>query len=119
MVDDTVSEGTRIAQLLSSELTGLRVGPLEHVTVVNADPDAEPEPTGTPAYDVQYREDIVGTVMLHPEHVELQFADDLPLTFPVDAGDDVIDPILVVESGAGVKRAVDDLRTVLTAIDLR
>jgi hypothetical protein len=54
MVENRVTDGTRIAQLLASELTGLSRGPLSGVEVVDADPDAEPSPGGTFAYAFEH-----------------------------------------------------------------
>ena len=51
MVQDRLRDGTRIAQLLASELTGNR-GALESVVVVDADPDVEPTADGALAYRV-------------------------------------------------------------------
>ena len=51
MVQDRLRDGTRIAQLLASELTGNR-GALEAVVVVDADPDVEPTADGALAYRV-------------------------------------------------------------------
>lgn len=54
MVRDTVTDGVRIAELLSSELHGRTDGVLAHVTVTNADPDVEPSVDGERAYDVTF-----------------------------------------------------------------
>lgn len=51
MVQDRLRDGTRIAQLVASELTGNR-GALETVVVVDADPDVEPTDDGGLAYRV-------------------------------------------------------------------
>lgn len=50
MADRRVTDPTRIAQLLASEVTGRSRGSLGRLTVVDADPDAEPSPGGTLAY---------------------------------------------------------------------
>lgn len=51
MVERRLSDGTRVAQLLASEIDGLG-GPLEPASVVDADPDVEPTPDGAFAYAV-------------------------------------------------------------------
>ncbi len=51
MVQDRLRDGTRIAQLLASELTGNR-GRLESVVVVEANPDVEPTADGALAYRI-------------------------------------------------------------------
>lgn len=58
MVIDRITDGTRIAQLLSSELDGREDGGLEAVSVVNADRDVEPTETGARAYDVVVSADV-------------------------------------------------------------
>lgn len=57
MVRDRVTEGTRIAQLLSSEIHGRTSGPQGRLAVVEADPDAEPSEFGTFAYGVELMAD--------------------------------------------------------------
>ncbi len=51
MVQNRLRDGTRIAQLLASELTGNR-GTLETAVVVDADPGVEPTADGALAYRV-------------------------------------------------------------------
>lgn len=53
MVADRLRDGTRIAQLLASELTGDR-NRLQQVVVVDADPDVEPTDDGAVAYRVAH-----------------------------------------------------------------
>jgi len=116
MVEDRVTDGKRIAQLLSSELSGRDRGALGKVSVVDAEPDAEPSPEGTVAYGVAYRDERVGTVRLYHDAAELSIGG----AGPVDAQrvrGSVAGPDLSVtdegatriESGAAVKRAVDAL----------
>ncbi|OVE83113.1 hypothetical protein [Natronolimnobius baerhuensis] len=54
MVEERITDGTRIAQLLSSELDGREDGGLESIAVTNADRDVEPTAEGARAYDVEY-----------------------------------------------------------------
>jgi hypothetical protein len=120
MVGDVVEDGKRIAQLLSSELTGLQRGPLSEVSVVDADTDAEPSPDGTVAYGVAYEGDRVGQVRMFPTSVTLDLSldDERIVRHAADAGLDgerSDDGIRVhVETGASVKRAVDVLRMTLS-----
>lgn len=53
MVEDRLADGTRIAQLLASELTG-GVDRLTRVSVTDADPDVEPTTDGALAYTVRF-----------------------------------------------------------------
>lgn len=108
MVEDHITDGKRIAQLLASELTGLEEGPLENVEVIDADPDAMPADSGIEAYQIHHRSKPVAAVSLHPEHAVISFQTDrsLPETpLTVQGGTD-----LEVTSGAEVKRAVDAIR---------
>lgn len=52
MVEERVSDGRRIAELLASELDGREDGVLDRVAVTNADRDVEPTADGARAYDV-------------------------------------------------------------------
>jgi hypothetical protein len=125
MVEDRVTDGKRVAQLLSSELSGRDRAVLGDVSVVDADPDAEPSTGGTVGYGVAYRDERVGTVRLYPDAAELSFGDadtpdadatsDLPLAERVAGAVDgpdlsvTDDGAIRIESGAAVKRAVDAL----------
>lgn len=103
MVDDRVTDGKRIAQLLASELTGLETGGLASVSVVDADRDVTPDESGPLAYRIAVDREPVGTVHVYPEYVEVRFADS-------DTGGGTRFPdgdVLTVRDGASVKQAVD------------
>ena len=128
MVDERVTDGRRIGELLASELTGLETGPLAAVTLVDVDADAEATADGTRAYRLAYRGDPVAAVTLFPDAVEIRFAssatDDLdPATAIARTREDVRvrsgadGPIVTVRSGAAVKPAVDVVRAVLRGLD--
>jgi hypothetical protein len=95
MVQDRLRDGTRIAQLVASELTGDR-NALQQVVVVDADPDVEPTEDGALAYrvalvsepeavDVGERgqttvdetvgadQTVLGSVFVHPERARIEF----------------------------------------------
>lgn len=119
MVRDRVTDGTRIAQLLASEVTGLDSGPLSTVSVVDADDDATPSESGTRAYRLARDGEPFGSVVLYPSAVEIHFAGETPWPddgVPGTAEDERLDGDgerrLRIESGAAVKRAVDALRSV-------
>mgnify|MGYP006284809957 CR=1 FL=1 len=113
MVEDRLTDATRIGQLLASELTGRESAPFDVISVVDADRSAEPSPDGTEAYGIAIDGDRVGTVRLYPGRVTVRFtvgvdraastADGPGLSTRRD-GDAVV---LSVESGAAVKRATD------------
>jgi hypothetical protein len=71
MVEDRVTDGGRIAQLLASELSGRADGALARLSVVDADRDAEPAPEGTTAYGIAVDGRRVGDVSLYPDRAEL------------------------------------------------
>lgn len=56
MVDDRLSDGVRIGQLLASEITGNR-GRLRELSLTDADPDVEPTTDGALAYAVLRTDD--------------------------------------------------------------
>lgn len=117
MVEDRITDGKRIAQLLASELTGLEGPPLDRVEVVDATPDAEPTPEGVEAYGVALDGDRIGTVTTYPASVTV--AADGSLPEGVDGGDGVTVTTetrrvrVEIEYAAAVKRGVDVLAAVV------
>lgn len=111
MVEESVTDGTRIAELLASELEGLTSGPLLDVSVVDADPDAEPTDAGTYAYGIAFDGERVGEVRIRHEGALLSMTDGW--SDPDGSrreGLSLESGALVIERGAAVKRAVDVLR---------
>lgn len=115
MVEDRVTDGRRIAELLASELDGRSDGPLESVAVVNAAPDVEPGEGRNRAYDVAVSGSTAATVFVRPERVRIETSlekgdvdrrtsDGLSIRQVTGAG-----AVVVVGCGAAVKRAVDFL----------
>jgi len=74
MVEDRITDGKRIAQLLASELTGLSTGPVDRLGVEDADPDAEPSDEGTFAYDIVWDGEPVGSVFVHEESASIDLS---------------------------------------------
>ncbi|MFD1634146.1 hypothetical protein ACOZ4L_00255 [Haloplanus ruber] len=114
MVDSTLADGVRIAQLLASDLVG-HEGRLATVSVTDADPDVEPTPDGSRAYAVQAGDESLATAFVHPERVRLDFrcAPEAVVDAASEAGLRVrpkaVDPprtVIFVEDGAEVKRAL-------------
>lgn len=121
MVDERVTDGKRIAELLSSEVTGHENDPYGDVRVGNADPDVEPSAEGSRAFDVLLDTELLASVYVMPDRVRLelragfergeQAAERRGLrTRPV--GSDPPKVVVFVESGAAVKRALDVLGAV-------
>jgi len=117
MVERRISNSTRIGQLLASELTGLSVGVMAEVSVTGADADATPSEAGTRAYRIAHEAEVVAGVWLYPGYAELRLAGERG--WPETAAGRMVTregaDSLRIEAGAGVKQAVDALRTVLAA----
>jgi|APHM01.1.fsa_nt_gi hypothetical protein len=120
MVDRRITDGTRIGQLLASELTGLETGVMAAVDVVDADPAATPSADGTEAYRIARDGTVVAAVRLYPESVEVclsgerAWPDGTPTRDTVTVADA---RTLQIADGAGVKTAVDAVRVTLAAED--
>lgn len=116
MVEDRITDGTRIAELLASELSGLETGSLEQVDVVDADRDATPSETGTEAYRLTYQGQGLGRVLLYPDSAKIHVEPDVEW-FENTERSSIEDDTLRVDSGAGVKDAVDALRQMIATLD--
>ncbi|MFW6017277.1 MAG: hypothetical protein ACOCPX_00495 [Halapricum sp.] len=123
MVEDRITDGKRIAELLASELTARETGPLSHVDVIDADRDATPSEDGTPAYGITIDGVDAGTASLFPAYVRVtvSVAPDTVIDAAPTAGiparrEDGM-AVLQVESGAAVKPAVDVIAAAVSAVD--
>jgi hypothetical protein len=122
MVDDRITDGERIAQLLASELSGLAVDSLADVTVTDANPDASPTESGTLAYALAFAGERTGEVYMYPDRVRVELsipgsgrdapdADRASESGDTDQPDECAgDVALTVDSGAAVKQTVDAVR---------
>lgn len=119
MGEDRVTDGTRIAELLASEVTGLTGGPLGDLAVVDARSDVTAAPEGAPAYGLAYREERIGQVAVFPTAACMVFDGiELGPVQPAPGEDVTVDAAagaVRIESGAAVKRAVDVLRATLAS----
>lgn len=119
MAEDRIEDGTRIAQLLASELDGRADGAFGALALAAADPNVDPTADGAFAYAVDAERDAgerLAEVYVHPDRVRVEFlqAADLAAERAGEAGLRVrpkaTDPprtLAFVESGAAVKRAAD------------
>jgi hypothetical protein len=120
MVEERVEDGTRIAQLLASELDGREDGRFAALALAEADPEVEPTTDGAFAYavDVEREDDAerLADVYVHPDRVRLEFVAGVERAAEraSEAGLRVrpkaTEPprtLAFVESGAAVKRAAD------------
>jgi hypothetical protein len=118
MVEESIGDGHRIAQLLASEVTGLDRGELAGMAVADADPDVEPTDDGEFAYGIDHGEDRLADVYVQPDraYLEIRTGVDAARDAAVDA-DLRVRPkattpprtLVFVEQGARVKRAADVL----------
>ncbi len=115
MVEGTITDGRRIAELLSSEIHGHERGPLGRLTVVDADRDAEPAEFGSFSYGVDVDGERLADVYIHPDRVRVEFRGRVETaTREADgaglrARPKAVDPprtLVFVESGADVKPAL-------------
>ncbi|AGB39233.1 hypothetical protein [Natronococcus occultus] len=122
MVEDRITDGRRIAELLASELDGREDGALAAVAVVDADRDVEPSADGARAYDVVANDDPLATAFVHPDRLRLEFergqerAADAAAERELRVRPKATTPprtLVFVESGAAVKRASDVVEVVV------
>jgi hypothetical protein len=128
MVEDRITDGRRIAQLLASELSERDEDRLGSVEVIAADPDAEPTEHGTTAYRIAVQGESLAAVVIYPDAAELVFepaaeartAATARAIFDQEAAREraceeglatALDRDAVrIDSGAAVKRALDAFR---------
>lgn len=126
MVRDRETDGTRIAQLLSSEVHGRDSGALGRLSVVDADRDVEPTEDGAYAFGIDLDGERLADAHVHPDRVHLEVR--LGVEAAVETGDEAglrvrpkaVEPprtLVFVESGAQVKRATDVLAAVVESTD--
>ncbi|MFB6295532.1 MAG: hypothetical protein ABEH66_01665 [Halobacteriales archaeon] len=124
MVEDRITDGRRIAELLASELDGRADGPLDRVKVVNADEDVTPSEDGTRAFDVAVGGSVLANAFVHPERASLSFSRGTDAVLEAAASEGVdtrreapsTDTHVFVEDGAEVKRAVDVVIALVAAL---
>ena len=74
VVEDRVTDGTRIAQLLASELDGRTDGPLDRVAIVNVEKDVTAAEDGARAYDVAIEGSVLASAFVHRDRAHLAFS---------------------------------------------
>lgn len=73
MVEDELTDGVRIAELVASEVTGHEDAPFDAFSVEAADLDVEPTVEGARAYDVAQDGTVLATIFVHPDRAHLEF----------------------------------------------
>ncbi|MFB6299005.1 MAG: hypothetical protein ABEH65_01955 [Halobacteriales archaeon] len=115
MIEDRVTDGKRIAQLLASELDGREDGDLNRIAVDGAEPDAEPSSTGTRAYDIMAEGAPIATVYIQPDRARIEFNHGVERALETateqnlrarPAATDPPRTLVFVDDGGAVKRAV-------------
>ncbi|WP_050031662.1 hypothetical protein [Halorubrum halophilum] len=128
MVDERLTDGVRIGQLLASELSG-NEGRLRHLALADADPDVEPTPDGALAYRVvrggENDGDLVAEAYVQPDRLRIEFvvapdaAADAAGEADLRVRPKAVRPprtLVFVEGGAQVKRALPAFEAVVDAI---
>lgn len=125
MVEDRITDGRRIAQLLASELDGREDGELADFAVTNADQDVEPTADGARAYDVTRHDERIARAFVQDDRAHLEFEAGQDAAAEAAADVDLrVRPkatnpprtLVFVESGAEVKRATDVVQRVSRAL---
>jgi hypothetical protein len=126
MVEERTTDGKRIAQLLSSEVSGREDSGLAELDVVNADPDVEGSADGELAYEIARVEEdepeSLAEVYVHENRVRIEFREAVDTA--AEAAEEVglrvrpkaVRPprtLVFVEDGAEVKRSTDVLVAVV------
>ncbi|ELY42107.1 hypothetical protein [Natronorubrum sulfidifaciens] len=125
MVEERITDGRRIAELLASELDGREDGVLESVQVTNADRDVEPTVDGERAYDVTFSDERIARVFVHDDRARLEFeagqdvaaetAEELELRVRPKATEPPR-TLVFVEHGAAAKRGSDVVQAVCRSL---
>lgn len=124
MVVERVTDGLRIAQLLSSEVDGRADSSLDRVAVVDANRDVEPTVDGAFAYGIEADGGPFAEVYVHPDRARIEFRRGQDAAREAAAERDLrvrpkaVEPprtLVFVESGAEVKRAAAVVVAALTA----
>jgi hypothetical protein len=116
MVEERTTDGKRIAELLSSEVSSREDSGLAMLAVVNADPDVEPSADGELAYEIARDDAILAEVYVHEDRVRIEFREQIDAA--ADAAEEVglrvrpkaVRPpltLVFVADGAAVKDATD------------
>jgi hypothetical protein len=122
MVEERTTDGKRIAQLLSSEVSGREDSGLAALTVANADPDVAGSADGELAYEIARGDGVVADVYVREDRVRIEFREAVDAAAEAaEAADLRVRPkavrpprtLVFVEDGAEVKRATDVLVAVL------
>lgn len=123
MVEDELTDGVRIAQLVASEITGHEDAPFDALSVQDAALDVEPTVEGARAYDVAHDGTVLATMFVHPDRAHLEFGTGLEAA-RVAAEDrglrtrpKAVDPprlLVFVENGAEAKRVLGVLAAAAT-----
>jgi len=134
MVEDRTTDGKRIAQLLSSEVSSREDSGLDALDIVNADADVEPSADGELAYEIAREggeaddatDAVLAEVYVHEDRARVEFRERADAAAEAaESGDLRVRPkavqpprtIVFVEDGAEVKRATDVFVAVLQLVE--
>jgi hypothetical protein len=120
MVEDRLTHGKRIAQLVASEVTGHERS-LSSLSVTESDPDVDPTEDGAFAYAVERGGERVAEVYVHPDRARVEFLAEQEAVAAAAEGEGLrvrpkaVRPprtLVFVEDGAQVKWLLPALRAV-------
>ena len=115
MVEERLTAGKRIAQLLASEVTGRTDGPLGRLAITDADPDVEPTVDGARAYAIERDDEPFAEVFVQPDRIRVELQAGIETAAKAAEQEELrVRPkasknprtLVFVESGGEVKRAV-------------
>ncbi|QLD87281.1 hypothetical protein HWV23_16645 [Natronomonas halophila] len=133
MVNDELTDGKRIGQLLSSEIHGYERGALGRLSVVDADTEVEPTEAGAFAYAIEYETGDgpadtkdgeptrIAEVYVHPDRAHVEFREGVDIAAETGESEGLrvrpraVEPprtLVFVENGAEVKGTLRVIRTV-------
>lgn len=125
MVEDRITDGRRIGQLLASEVRGRERGPLGALAVVDVQ-DVEGSTQGEFAYGLALDGECLADVFVHEERARVEFRSGLEAAAGAAEREglrvrleetDSRRTLVFVASGAAVKRAADVLEAVVASLD--
>ncbi|RDZ63660.1 hypothetical protein C5B90_11025 [Haloferax sp. Atlit-12N] len=125
MVVDSLSDGTRIAQLLASEVTG-HEDAFSVLSVVDSDPDVEPTDDGALAYAVAADGERIAEVYVQPDRARIEFIAHPDVTAEAASEEGLrvrpkaVRPprtLVFVEDGAQVKWTLPAFRALVAALE--
>ncbi|MFB6254827.1 MAG: hypothetical protein ABEI06_09460 [Halobacteriaceae archaeon] len=125
-MENTIDDGKRIAELLSSEVTGHETELLDEMTIVNVNEDVSPSVEGDRAYDINYRSSQMASIFIHEDRAHIELREGLESAKEAAHNQDLrIRPVgtspphltIFLENGADVKQVIPILKAAANSIN--